>query len=381
MSRRTISTPPMAIAAGAIVIAGSTIYVISKSGAFFSAQSLLIACIAFGIFAAAYVLGEGRTAGRTTVCLIAALIAAEVFNLANNGERQVMTREEAQAPLRAQRDAHNAAVAAVAKAEADRPASERLARAEAALADLQAGKASTRTEAAQVALEKATAAWDAERYNGGCKSACRDKERVAVTARSDLKTAIDADARDRAGQIAAARAEVAQALAAAEAAKAARIAEAKATLERTPMPPSATALADRLNMSGALLDLLMSVAMSVAVIGLGATLVAHGAGELAREKADAAQSDYPAISAPNAELLALFRESGNSESGIPTNPGKPTPPRGGGRRGRRVSAEIVDFTDRFRERHGRAPSGLEIRAEFPDLARSTAYDYADRCRA
>ena len=53
----------------------------------------------------------------------------------------------------------------------------------------------------------------------------------------------------------------------------------------------------------------------------------------------------------------------------------------GGRRGRKRDAKVVvSFVDAFRTRHGRAPSGAEIRAEFPELPKSTAYDYATRTR-
>ena len=68
--------------------------------------------------------------------------------------------------------------------------------------------------------------------------------------------------------------------------------------------------------------------------------------------------------------------------GIPAKriPGKPTPPRGG-RRGRKSDARVLDFSEAFSRKHGRTPSGSEIRAQFPELPTSTAYDYAARCRA
>lgn len=59
----------------------------------------------------------------------------------------------------------------------------------------------------------------------------------------------------------------------------------------------------------------------------------------------------------------------------PTNP--PLPPK---KRGRRTKGNVVEFSEEFRKRHGRSPSGSEIRAEFPDLPKSTAYDYAARTR-
>lgn len=59
---------------------------------------------------------------------------------------------------------------------------------------------------------------------------------------------------------------------------------------------------------------------------------------------------------------------------------RPTDPKGG-RRGRKRDAKVVvSFADAFRTRYGRSPSGAEIRAEFPELPKSTAYDYATRTR-
>ena len=55
----------------------------------------------------------------------------------------------------------------------------------------------------------------------------------------------------------------------------------------------------------------------------------------------------------------------------PAGPGK-------GKRGRKADRTVVSFAAAFREKHGRAPSGSEIRSKFPELARSTAYDYARR---
>jgi hypothetical protein len=51
-----------------------------------------------------------------------------------------------------------------------------------------------------------------------------------------------------------------------------------------------------------------------------------------------------------------------------------TPPRGG----RKLDPKVVNFTSAFRRQHGRKPSGSEIKAYFPDLPTSTAYDYAKR---
>ncbi|MFK5284118.1 hypothetical protein ACI3PL_31515, partial [Lacticaseibacillus paracasei] len=56
-------------------------------------------------------------------------------------------------------------------------------------------------------------------------------------------------------------------------------------------------------------------------------------------------------------------------------PGNDPPTR---RRGRKSDPKIIQFSERFREKNGRAPSGSEIKMHFPELPTSTAYDYAKR---
>jgi hypothetical protein len=59
-----------------------------------------------------------------------------------------------------------------------------------------------------------------------------------------------------------------------------------------------------------------------------------------------------------------------------SDPNSPTK----GRRGRKSDPTILDFIERFRKLHGRTPTGAQIRTEFPDLPKSTAYDVAARAR-
>lgn len=61
-------------------------------------------------------------------------------------------------------------------------------------------------------------------------------------------------------------------------------------------------------------------------------------------------------------------------------PGNRKPPKGG-KRGRKPDSRISDFASAYAAKHGRAPSGSEIKAAFPDCPRSTAYDYSQRARA
>jgi hypothetical protein len=47
-------------------------------------------------------------------------------------------------------------------------------------------------------------------------------------------------------------------------------------------------------------------------------------------------------------------------------------------RGRKADPNVVKFSDAFIASHGRAPTGREIRTQFPDMPRQTAHDYAAR---
>jgi hypothetical protein len=51
-----------------------------------------------------------------------------------------------------------------------------------------------------------------------------------------------------------------------------------------------------------------------------------------------------------------------------------------GRRGRKSDPAVMDFVEQFRKFHGRTPTGAQIRTEFPELPKSTAYDMAARAR-
>src|SRR5262249_20572452 len=73
---------------------------------------------------------------------------------------------------------------------------------------------------------------------------------------------------------------------------------------------------------------------------------------------------------------------GTSASPTPPGPGmpkirpKPAKPRGKG--GRKADPKVIEFSEQFFRKFGRQPTGSEIKSEFPDLPKSTAYDYAAR---
>lgn len=71
----------------------------------------------------------------------------------------------------------------------------------------------------------------------------------------------------------------------------------------------------------------------------------------------------------------VSEKSARPENPAPRKPGKP------GRRGRKADPAISDFAAAYHRKHGRPPSGSEIRTAFPDCPKSTAYDHAARARA
>jgi hypothetical protein len=66
-------------------------------------------------------------------------------------------------------------------------------------------------------------------------------------------------------------------------------------------------------------------------------------------------------------------DSGTSENVVATDLN--------GRRGRKADSKVTQFSDAFIGRHCRAPTGKELRAQFPDMPRQTAHDYSVRARA
>lgn len=81
---------------------------------------------------------------------------------------------------------------------------------------------------------------------------------------------------------------------------------------------------------------------------------------------------------PVPEIAPAIPANDQRAPDIPAKPIPGIPPKGGGRRGRKPNPTVLDFSETFRKRYGRAPSGSEIKMQFPELPTSTAYDYAKR---
>lgn len=326
----------LATATGVAILAATTNANVIQTGGYLTSHALLVAALSLGVFAGARVVGAGAC-GKVAVVIVAALLAGEAFNFSATAERIVVEREAGAAPLKDAAAKHTAALEKLRQIETDRASSPRLVM-------------------ASEAKEAADAAYDKELREGGrCKTIC-----------NGLKAKAEA-----------AQVEVTAAATEAQKLHAAAIEAAKAEVEANPLPASATPLADRLGWAPWVLDLVMAGLLSVGANGLAGTLIAFGAHRSTAEVSsvvdanDADQTDFSVSEFEAAKVRAMVAGE---------IPGKPTPPNKPRKRGRKADSRIVDFSEKFRERHGRAPSGGEIKSEFPELPVSTAYDYSNRAR-
>lgn len=327
MSLSNMTAERLATLTGGGILAAAANMNIMATGGYFTAHAALVAALTFGVFAGARVVGMG--AGKIGLVIVAALLAGEAYNLSATAERIVVERESNAAPLRDAMKKHFSALDKLKDAETAKPSSIRLL-------------------LAKDAQVKAQAAYEKELREGGrCKQVCNGLKADAAKADTEVTAA----------------ATEAQSL------HAAAIEAAKAEVAANPLPASATPLADRLGWAPWVLDLIMAALLSVGANGLAGTLIAYGA---RRSIPDTVQTDFSASDFDAAKIKALLAGE---------IPGKPTPPNKPRKRGRKADQNVIDFTQKFREKNGRTPSGSELRKQFPALPVSTAYDYANRARA
>lgn len=311
-----MSRLPLYVGGG--ILAATTNATILATGGYLTSHAPLVIALSAGVFAGAVVIGSGKIASKgLALAIVAALVSGEAYNLVATGERLVIAREASQAPLRELAAKRQAAIDRLKALEAAEPSSARLALAQKALAE------------AKAAVEK-------EAKDIRCGKECKRKQELADRAAADVKAAIPDAVAEHAAALSSAKAEV----------------------EANPVPPSATPFADRLGVAPWVLDLVMAALLSVGANGLAGALIAFG-------------SHVPPLPGipGNAVPVPAMPIPGNP---FPGN----DPPTG--RRGRKPDPRIVNFSEKFRERHGRSPSGSEIKSYFPDLPTSTAYDYAKR---
>ena len=234
---------PLAQVAGVVILAVTAHATIDATGGYGTAQSFITLAVAAGVGIGASAIGDALDDRRLTLAAVIglALLAGEVFNFIGTAERLVDRREAAQAPSRAAIQANVAAMT-------------RLKAAERALADLPA------TDAGLARAEKQKAEADAVALAKAADKNCRENCRLLLQAQVDTATSEMVKAR--------------KALETARRAAEAELTAAREGVTRAPMPPSGTALADRLGIEPWKLDLFSAGLGSVAANGLAGALLA-----------------------------------------------------------------------------------------------------------
>lgn len=233
--------------AGGGLLAAATHATIAAAGGYHVGHVPLLIALAIGTAVGALVLGKAWGQGRRGIALLIALALAcgEAWALLSTGERIVTARDAAAAPLRDAAARNAAAVAAWHAAKAETmPAADR-----------------SRLVAAEARQQQAGAAVRASAADRGCRAECAKLLQAAV---------------DAAGiEVAAARAELAERERRQSDELAAKIRAAEAAVIASPIPASATPLADRLGVAPWVLDLALAALGSIAANGLAIGLIAY----------------------------------------------------------------------------------------------------------
>jgi hypothetical protein len=237
---------------------------ITSAGGYNSSHAVLTIAIAGGVGVAALCIGAAWSGNRKAVAgwLFLTILAGEAYGLLATSERLVAVREAAQAPLRMATAAHANALGRVKAAEATLEASPTTSP---RLASAIAAKAMADTAAVQKSAER------------GCLENCRKL----------LQSQVDAAATE----IAQARVELADGRRGAET----ELADARDALAAMKAPASPSALADRLNVSPWVVDLVAAALGSIAANGLACGLLVFGAHRRQPETSQEAQIILPAV--------------------------------------------------------------------------------------
>lgn len=239
--------------AGLILVGSAAHGTIIAAGGYEQPSSVITMALALGVAVGAAAIGAAAGHGRTALAIAIGLglAAGEGYALLSTSERVIASREAAQAILRDAKKRHNDAELRVAAArEASQKASE-------------APTVSSREITAQAAVDGAVKAIREQAALSGCRENC--------------KQLLLAQAGDARKELEAAQAETAQALKARQQKADTELAEAQHALSISPMPSSATPLADRLGVQPWLLDIIAAALLSLGVNGLGAALIALAA--------------------------------------------------------------------------------------------------------
>jgi len=244
----------LAFLVGTGILAAVAHVTILSTGGYAQPAAAMVIALACGVAVGAVAIGQALTHGRRAGLLALALLAGEGFGLLRTADMLVTTSEARQAPVRD----------AIARREA----------AEARLAAAGASDAVRRAEQAKVEINTKAMATSAEKTCGAnCRLVLDAQVSAAARAVETARTGTEAE-----------------------------IAAARAELGRTPMPASASPVADRLGLPSWALDLILAALGSVGCNGLAACLLAFAAH---------GPRLGPAIEAPNLGPVTVTAEPEN----------------------------------------------------------------------
>ena len=270
---------------GLILVGAAAHGTIMATGGYEEPSAIITMALALGVAVGAAAIGAAAGHGRVmlAVAIGLGLAAGEGYALLSTSERVIASREAGQAALRDAKKRNEVAEARLAAAR------------EAAQKSGEVPPISPREASAQAAVDVAVNAIREQSALPGCRENCKQLLLAQATdARRELNTA---------------QAEMAKMLQDLRQKTDAELASAKQVLATSPMPSSATPLADRLGVRAWLLDILAATLLSIGVNGLGGALIAlaaHGRAQL-----------------PSHDLLHPQRgRSGTANDNVPLAPGR-----------------------------------------------------------
>lgn len=219
------------IGVAVIILAAVSHATVIIQGGYGQPGAYVVLALAAGIALGAVAIGRAWSIDRRgiSVALTVALAAGEGYGIISTAERAIAAREALQAPLREAMERHTAALSRLVRAETSSK-----------ISDAQAARADTARQVLLVSAEKS------------CREGC-------IKTQQDL---------------------LASATRAVDEAKSEALREielARANLERHPLPPSGSPLADRLGVAPWTVDITAAILASLGANGLAAALLAFGA--------------------------------------------------------------------------------------------------------
>ena len=262
----------LAFAVGLALAAAMANANVASAGGYGTTLSYVVLTMAAGIVIGSIVIGHSLAQKRILLAgfLCVGMFAGELYNFVSSADRVILSAENVQAPLKDALQRHDAALQALAEAQAEKPSP----------------ASRDRLDAAERAKDNADKAAREQASLPGCRKNCADLLQAAVNsaAREVEAARIELGDHDRI-----------------EARRIAdKVARAETALAAAPLPASATPFADRIGMSPSTFDLLKAALLAIGFNGIAAALIAFAA-----HGAKPAKTATPVkVEAPTAEVIA-----------------------------------------------------------------------------